>query len=238
MAGNKIFTLSFLFTIFFGVTLFGCQSNSFVHITPLNVSEKPPQEIIHLPTPAFESGVSLEEALTHRRSIRDFSAETISTTEISQLMWALQGITDQAGHRTAPSAGALYPLEIYLLTVEGMYHYLPHGHQLTLNKKGDYRRGLYEAALEQVAILNAPAVFVITAVYERTSVKYGEDRSPRYVHLEAGHAAQNLLLQATALGLGGVPIGAFYDEQVKDVLSLPPDQQPLYIIPVGHLIVK
>jgi SagB-type dehydrogenase family enzyme len=105
---------------------------------------------------------------------------------------------------------------------------------MSLHKSGDLRPALHATALQQDPVLKAPVVFVIAAVYERTQKKYGEERSPRYVHLEAGHAAQNLLLQAVALNLGSVPIGAFIDEQVKEALSLPDDHQPLYLIPVGH----
>jgi SagB-type dehydrogenase family enzyme len=128
----------------------------------------------------------------------------------------------------------LYPLEVYVVTPPGIYHYNPPEHRLSLHQEGDFRPVLYAAALHQYALLNAPAVFIITAVYERTEMKYGNERSPRYVHMEAGHAAQNLLLQAVTLNLGAVPIGAFYDEKVKEALSLPDDHQPLYLIPVGH----
>jgi SagB-type dehydrogenase family enzyme len=117
---------------------------------------------------------------------------------------------------------------------EGVYHYEPQDHRLVSLIQGDRRLELHAAALRQSAILEAPAVIVIAAVYERTSQKYGSERSPRYVHLEAGHAAQNVLLQAVALGLGSVPIGAFDDDQVQKALELPADHQPLYLIPVGH----
>ncbi|MBS1253036.1 MAG: hypothetical protein MAG451_02081 [Anaerolineales bacterium] len=160
--------------------------------------------------------------------------EALAERELSQLVWALQGITHPAGYRTAPSAGALYPLEVYVATIDGLYHYEPQGHQLSRHSDADVRPNIYQAALQQDAITEAPAVFVIAAVYERTARKYGAERSPRYVHLEAGHAAQNLLLQAVALDLGAVPIGAFYDSQIQEVLSLPADHQPLYLIPVGH----
>ena len=189
---------------------------------------------ILLPTPRFEGEITLEEALTKRRSIREYSEKPLTLEEIGQLLWSAQGITHPAGYRTAPSAGALYPLEVYVVTPVGNYHYEPSEHRLILHQQGDFRPSLFEAALKQNAVLNAPAVFIIAAVYERTAVKYGQERSPRYVHLEAGHATQNLLLQAVAFDLGGVPIGAFYDEAVKEALSLSDDHQPLYLIPVGH----
>jgi SagB-type dehydrogenase family enzyme len=125
-------------------------------------------------------------------------------------------------------------LEIYVATVDGVYHYVPPGHYLRVVAYGDVRSVLYEAALHQEPVRSAPAVFIISALFERTAQKYGEDRSPRYVHLEAGHAAQNLLLEAVVLGLGAVPIGAFDDEEVQQALGLPPNHEPLYLIPVGR----
>lgn len=194
----------------------------------------PAPETILLPTPGLKGRLMLEEALMKRRSVREFTEEPLTLEELGQLLWAVQGITDPAGYRTAPSAGALYPLEVYLLTHEGVYHYDPPGHCLSLHQHGDLRLALRAVALRQEPVLKAPAVFVMTAVYERTEKKYGKERGPRYVHLETGHAAQNLLLQAVALDLGAVPIGAFIDDQVKEVLSLPDSHQPLYLIPVGH----
>lgn len=192
-----------------------------------------PQTII-LPTPVLIGGITLEEVIKIRRSIREFNAKPLTESEIGQLLWAAQGITHSAGLRTAPSAGALYPLEVYVATGEGVFHYEPQGHQLSIHLQDDVRPALYNAALKQEAILESPAIFVFTALYSRTTKKYGEERGPRYVLLEAGHAAQNLLLQAVALNLGAVPIGAFYDDKVQEALALPADLQPLYLIPVGH----
>lgn len=196
----------------------------------------PPAEAVMtvLPTPVLTSDWSLEESLASRRSAREYSPQALTTEEIGQLLWAAQGITSQEGYRTAPSAGALYPLEVYLATAEGVFRYDPLQHRLVGSSQDDTRTALHQAALQQEPVLKAPAVFVITAIYARTSLKYGEERSPRYVHMEAGHAAQNLLLQATALGLGAVPIGAFDDREVQQSLGLPADRQPLYLIPVGH----
>jgi SagB-type dehydrogenase family enzyme len=191
-------------------------------------------EITPLPEPSTEGLLSLEETLLRRRSVRDFSPEQLSSHEISQLLWAAQGITNSRGLRTAPSAGALYPLELYVVLEEGVFHYDPHAHHLTTVAVGDLRSNLYAVALEQDAILNAPMVLVVTAVFTRTEAKYGRARSPRYVHMEAGHAAQNVLLQAVSLGLGAVPIGAFEDVRVQEVLGLPTDHEPLYLIPIGH----
>ena len=191
-------------------------------------------ELVELPPPVFNSEMTLEEALGSRRSMREYRDQPLTTAEIGQLLWAAQGTTSERGFRTAPSAGALYPLEVYLLTAEGVFHYDPQHHQLRLTSQVDARAALCQAALQQEPVLNAPAVFVVAAVYARTAQKYGDERSPRYVHLEAGHAAQNLLLEATALGLGAVPIGAFHDPEVQQALGLPADHQPLYLIPVGH----
>jgi len=197
------------------------------------VAASPPPEEMTLPEPKLQGAFSLEETLAQRRSVRSFTEEELSLEEISQLLWAAQGLTAAWGGRTAPSAGALYPLEVYVATANGLYHYVPQGHEVIIESHDDLRQALWKAGLKQDAIRDAPAVFVIAAVYERTAKKYG-DRAERYVKLEAGHACQNILLQAVALHLGAVPIGAFYDDQVQAALSLPPDHEPLYLIPVGH----
>ncbi len=191
-------------------------------------------ERLALPSPARSGRMSLEEALARRRSVREFSNKPLSNQQLSQLLWAAQGITHPEGLRTAPSAGALYPLELYILSAAGFYRYDPQRHELQRRSERDLRPALYRAALEQESVRDAPAVFVITAVYARTARKYGSVRSPRYVHMEAGHAAQNLLLQAVALGLGAVPIGAFNDAGVQQLLGLAAEEQPLYLIPTGH----
>lgn len=195
---------------------------------------------ITLPAPQIKGKISLEEVLNKRRSVREYKNDALLLNEISQLLWSVQGITEKNwGLRTAPSAGALYPLEVYVVVGNvrnleaGVYKYIPETHSLTKVIDGDQRKALYNSALQQESIIKAAADFVIAAVYERTSRKYG-NRAERYVHFEVGHAAQNLLLQATALNLGAVPIGAFYDEKVKAALKLPENEQPLYIIPVGR----
>jgi SagB-type dehydrogenase family enzyme len=190
-------------------------------------------ERIDLPPPAVTGGGSLADALEHRRSIRDFQATPLELVEISQLLWAAQGVTSSAGQRTAPSAGGTYPLEVYVVTDQGKYLYHPDRHQLEILSADDVRAVLSRAALSQESVAQAAAIFVLTAVYSRTEQRYG-DRAERYVKLEAGHAAQNLLLQAVALGLGAVPIGAFNDDEVQQVLNLPDDHEPLYLVPVGH----
>ena len=177
--------------------------------------------------------MSFEETLAKRRSIRRFKAETLTGEQISQLCWAAQGVSDpRRSYRTCPSAGALYPLELYVVTAGGVEHYVPARHAMEKHISGDLRKKLRDAALGQSAITQAPTTFIIAGMVSRTQRKYG-GRAQRYVLIEVGHAGQNLLLQATAMGLGAVPIGAFEDKQVAEVLSLPADQAPLYLIPVG-----
>ena len=188
---------------------------------------------MELPPPRLDSDVSLEAALAGRRSVRDFTSKRLTMEELSQLLWAAQGLTNRWGYRTAPSAGALYPLEVYVVMPDHVLHYLPSHHRAKVHMTGDRRRALQSVALDQTAVGDAAAVIVITGVFSRTEAKYGA-RAERYVWLEAGHAAQNVLLEAVAIGLGGVPIGAFGDAAVRRVLKLPGDHEPLYLIPVGH----
>ncbi|MBM4429456.1 MAG: SagB/ThcOx family dehydrogenase, partial [Chloroflexi bacterium] len=165
--------------------------------------------------------------------VRAFTDESLSLANIAQLFWAAQGTTTSWGGRTAPSAGATYPLEIYAATADGLYHYLPAGHRAEFTPGRDIRQALWMAGLQQGSLRQAPVIFVITAILERTAGRYGA-RAQRYVQLEAGHAAQNLLLQAVALDLGAVVIGAFADEQVSAALHLQENEAPLYLIPTGH----
>lgn len=188
---------------------------------------------VGLPSPRQNGPLSLEEALAQRRSVREFSPEPLQASDIGQLLWAAQGVTDAEGRRTAPSAGALYPLEVYAITVEGAFHYLPSEHAIRPVASTDLRSALAAAAFDQVVVAEAPLVLAVTGVVERTRAKYGT-RASRYVHLEAGHAVQNVLLQAVAMGLGAVPIGAFDDERVSEVLGLPDEESPLYLVPVGR----
>ena len=196
---------------------------------------------IHLPSPSQKGGMPLAEAIARRRSIRDFTPQTISQLQLSQILWAAQGITDTRGeYRAVPSAGATYPLELFVVCgrngVEGIdagiYQYNIARHSLTLHYEGDVRLALAGAALGEEGIYEAPVDIVICAVFERTTLDYGS-RGERYVHIEVGHAGQNIYLQATALGLATVAIGAFNDEQVREVLRLDKQYKPLYIMPVG-----
>ncbi|MBA7596591.1 hypothetical protein ES703_03569 [subsurface metagenome] len=188
-----------------------------------------------LPKP-LQTDRSIEQCLAARRSVRSFASDTLTTEQIATLLWAAQGITDTTrGFRTAPSAGATYPLETYLVTKQGIFHYDPKPHKLTLVKKGDRRAELALACLGQYWVGKAPASIVLCAVPERTSQRYGE-RAMRYIWMEAGHAAQNILLEAVALNLGGVPIGAFSDDAVSKLLDLDKAEEktiPLYVLSVG-----
>jgi len=197
---------------------------------------------IYLPPPSQKGSMSLEEAIDRRRSTRDFSPQAVSQSQLSQILWSAQGTTEtRRQHRAVPSAGATYPLEIFVVCganslegmEEGIYHYDIKTHSLTLHHKGDVRSEMAAAALEQEFIYKAPLDIVICAVYERTLRRYG-NRGKRYAHMEAGHAGQNINLQATVLGLGTVVVGAFNDKLVREALRLDEQYRPLYIMPVGR----
>ena len=195
---------------------------------------------IELPPPIDKGEMSLEEAIARRRSVRRYGGEPLSLSQLSQVLWAAQGITYGRAFRATPSAGALYPLEVFVVTgrdgVHGLpgacYHFNVENHSLELHKSGDLRNELSVAALSQEFVAHAPVDMVICALYERTSRRYGR-RAEMYVHMEAGHVGQNVHLQAAALGLAVVMVGAFHDEEVARVMDLKEDVKPLYIIPVG-----
>ncbi len=195
---------------------------------------------VKLPAPKLDGDVSVESAIHGRRSIRDFRNIPLSLQQISQLLWAAQGITEpQEGLRAAPSAGAMYPLVTYLVAgsvtdlTPGLYQYQPRKHTLILQHEEDLRADLARAALGQPFIKQAPVSIILSAVFERTTSRYG-DRGIRYVHMDAGHAGENIYLQCVALGLGTVVVGAFRDEQLLQVLGLSGEEQPLYIMPIGR----
>lgn len=187
-----------------------------------------------LAPPATTSGVSLQDALARRRSVRSFTREPVSDEQLGQTLWAAQGVTRDWGGRTAPSAGALYPLDLYVVTAKRLWRYLPAGHRVAEWDLGhDLRRPLYAATPTQTAVRDAPVVVVVTGTVHRTAVKYGS-RAQRYVALEAGHCTQNLVLEVTALGLAAVTVGAFADEAVAVALGVPTSVTPYYLVPVGH----
>ena len=197
--------------------------------------------MIPLPKPKTDGTYSVEKTIKERRSVRSYTSGSLSLEQISQLLWALQGITG-TGHgtqlRVAPSAGALYPLEIYIVVGEvhgltpGVYKYKCKPHELEMVKEGGEQTNLFNAALRQKSVQSAAVNFVICGVFKRTRIKYG-DRASRYVHMEVGAAAENLYLQATALGLGTVFVGAFDDAAVKKIINAAKDEEPLCILPVG-----
>ena len=195
---------------------------------------------IPLPTPSLSGSLSVEEALAGRRSVREYVVASLTIDQLSQLLWSAQGMTARRyGLRSAPSAGALYPLEVYVAAehvdglATGVYRYVPRQHGLQVVVDRSVRDQLFRDALSQSAVADAPATLAFAAVFARTTRKYGE-RGRQYVHMEVGHAAQNLYLQATAMGLGTVVIGAFNDDSVKRTLGMSDDEEPLCLMPVGR----
>lgn len=212
-----------------------------IFITPF-IAYTLSEEEIKLPLPQLEGKMSVEEALARRRSRRVFKDYSLTIEQVSQLLWSAQGITEERiGFRTAPSAGALYPLDIYLVVgkekvedlKEGVYHYNPHSHSLTIILEEDQRRELARACLRQKFIEDAPISLVITVEFSRITNHYGK-RGIYYAYMEAGHVGQNVYLQAESLELGTVVIGAFYEEDISQALNLPDQRIPLYVMPVGH----
>ncbi len=189
--------------------------------------------MIELPPPQF-TNAPLEQCIQKRRSTRDFQDRDLTLQQIANILWSAQGITDSVRKfRTAPSAGATYPLEIFLAKKDGLFRYIPDKHRLKRELDGDLRNEIALAALNQKFIADAGIVIIITAVLERTTWRYGE-RAYRYISNEVGHCAQNIHLEATALGLGSVPVGAFDDTRLKKLLKFK-EEIPLYIIPVGYI---
>ncbi|MBS3758505.1 MAG: SagB/ThcOx family dehydrogenase [Desulfobacterales bacterium] len=238
----NVFSLSFLCRlILIGIVVVGLLLSMPMFVEKGGYAmEKPPEKpLIDLPAPRTDGASALEKALNERRSVRHYTDRPLTLAHIGQLLWAAQGITNSRGFRTAPSAGALYPLEIYLVAGKaekinpGIYHYRPAGHQLEQVKAGDHRKAVCDAALSQSAVRNAPVSIIITGVLERTTAKYGK-RGIQYVFMEAGHAAQNVLLQAVSLNLGAVPIGAFQNEALGRILGPSESERPLYILCIGH----
>jgi len=209
----------------------GCtsQAPSRVHTSEAHYGSPVP-----LPSPATTDTISLEEAIGKRRSLRAFRPDPLPMGTIGQLLWAGQGITSPDGKRAAPSAGALYPLELYAVTPEQVMHYLPDGHRAETRAVSDLRPGLKDAAVGQSTVEAAPVVIVVAAVPSRLSHRYG-DKAAEFVQIEVGHASQNILLQAAALGLAAVPVGSLDHSRAADTLALPSDQIVLYLIPVGHI---
>lgn len=228
----------FFFIIAIAVVLIFILIPNHLSIKPKTTSQIENKIEIKLPSPFFSSRTSIEEALKNRRSIRAYKNLPLTLQEVAQLLWAAQGITGNNGFRTAPSAGALYPLEIYLLAgnIEklspGVYHYVAANHLLEKINDNDLRIMLTKAAMGQASVKLAAADIVISAVFSRTIKKYG-DKGTHFVLMEAGHAAQNIYLQSVSLNLGTVSIGAFDSNNVKNVLGI--KEEPLYILPIGKI---
>lgn len=197
------------------------------------------QNVIRLPAPRTTGAMPLERALLERRSVRSYSRAPLPLEDVSQLLWAAQGITSRGGYRTAPSAGALYPLETFLCAgrVEGLpagvHKYCPQAHELLRLAGSDWRGGLASAALGQAWIREAPVTMAFAAVMRRITGRH-QQRGVRYAWMEAGHAAQNVLLQTVAPGLGAVPVGAFEDRFVQRILRMAEEEEPLCLIPAGR----
>jgi len=194
---------------------------------------RPPVSLKSLPVPGVRAEATLVEALRSRRSVRAFADTPLTSAELGELLWAAQGITHDEVRRTAPSAGALYPLEVYALRPGEAWHYVPQGHQVEVWSSSTAWPQLVAATVSHDAVRAAPAALVITALAGRTARKYGGDAG-RYVAMEAGHAAQNVLLQAIALRLGAVPLGALDHDAVAGALGLADGETAYYVIPVGH----
>lgn len=190
--------------------------------------------IVPLPAPRLEGDLTLEAALARRRTIRELAADPLTDAEIGQLLWAAQGVTHDEVRRTAPSASSLFPLEVYVAAPAGLAHYRPDRHALERLSDADLRPALQAATGDQPFVASAPLVVLICAVPERLTGRHGPVRAVRYAAFEAGHAGQNLLLQAVALGLGAVPIGSFRDAEVSRLLDLPAGEEPLYLFAVGR----
>jgi SagB-type dehydrogenase family enzyme len=190
-------------------------------------------EVVTLPKPNLKGSIPLEQTIAARRSRREFSSKSLMWEQIGQLAWAAQGQDAHSRYRTVPSAGATYPLELFVATEQCLFHYLPGKHALAKLADKDLRGLLAAAAWGQEFIAVAPVTLVFAAEFARTTGRYGE-RGTRYVYMEAGHAAQNVHLQAEALGLGSVAVGAFDDASVSKVLELPSHLEPLYMVPVGY----
>ncbi len=207
--------------------------------TSCKVFEK--EESMNLPAPKLDGNVSLETTIKQRRTVRSFANEPLTVTQLSQILWAAQGITEDRGtKRAAPSGGALYPIDIYAVVgkigvrdlAQGVYHYDPPRHSLERIVDTDQKEAVAVASLRQMWMTTAPVILVITVEYDRITIKYGE-RGKRYAVIEVGHIGQNIFLQCQALGLSAGIVGAFYDTQVTSAVNTPKNHEPLIIMPVG-----
>jgi SagB-type dehydrogenase family enzyme len=199
-------------------------------------------ENIKLPAPRSDGGMPLEAAMAKRRSVREFKPESISIRELSQLLWAAQGVTGPKGQRTAPSAMAKYPLSIYIVPARvdglapGLYRYKADGHELE-TVGPDKRAAVLETVPKQTALQQAAVVFIVAMNYQKSAQNVTE-QTRRYVHMETGLAAQNLLLEAVALKLGSVVVGGINAEAVRKAANLPEAEEVMCALPVGRPMVS
>ncbi len=206
----------------------------------VNYLSKQVGDMIELPEIITDGSMSLEKAISLRRSVRTYRDAPLALSDLGQLLWSAQGITNERGFRTAPSAGATFPLEMYVVVnnveglTKGIYHYHPDDHTIEFVREEDVAEPLFRACLSQSMIIDGGAVLVFAAIYERTTARYG-DRGERYVLNEIGHASQNVHLQAAALDLGTVVIGAYRDDEVEEILQLGEEVRVLYLMPAGKL---
>lgn len=224
---NIIFLFCF---IILSCQICNCQNNQQMHE-------------IQLPQPSYKGTMSVEEALLKRRSIRSYTNQPLSIEQVSQLLWAAYGVTKLSAsgrsYKTAPSAGATYPLEIYVMIGNvvnlsaGIYKYNPEKHTIRLHKSGDLRKQIADASLGQTMLAQAPITIIYAAVYERTTSRYGNRGKERYVPMDVGHSAQNVYLQATAMGLATCAVGAFNDAELEKILQLQQNEEVIYLMPVG-----
>jgi SagB-type dehydrogenase family enzyme len=213
----------------------GCASQEPSGLERLKTPQARYGSPVPLPAPYTTGAISLEQAIGKRRSMRAFRPDPLPMATIGQLLWAGQGVTSPDGKRAAPSAGALYPLELYAVTSGQVMHYLPDGHRAETRAVSDLRPGLKAAAVGQSSVGAAPVVIVVAAVPSRSSPRYGAAQAEVFIQMEVGHAAENILLQAAALGLAAVPVGSLNPSGAAATLALPPDQTVLYLIPVGRI---
>ncbi len=211
--------------LLFAALLFFYESGTVNELRVLNKTSLPP--------PSFYSNYSVEQAILNRESIREYTDESLSLQEISQLLWSGQGITHN-NYRAAPSAGALYPYELYIVDEVGVYHYVPENHSLELIMREDIRKELGVVAYNQEHVSNAGLIIVFAGIYEREMEKYGS-RGIIYTHIEAGHIAENILLQAVAMNLGACPVGSFSPDKVRNIMNLPKNHEIIYMITAGNI---
>ena len=201
---------------------------------------KKKKKVTNLPEPNLQSNFSLEQALKQRRSRRDFSDNPISLNQLSQVLWAAYGITKEPIYKTAPSAGAIYPMTIYVSTCKvknmenGFYRYIPETHSLKLIDDNNYKKIIYKLGYRQNCLKNPAFTILMAANFNKIENRYG-NKAKRYTFMEAGHISQNIYLQVESLGLGTVAVGAFNEASMNKNLPVKAEENIIYIMPIGNL---